>query len=261
MNKKINTALAISVIIIIAVITGAIIWNNAKSEIGTNQVQVEKIVANSKTDAKNDKTPKIGEECNFSANYLYNDEIKENTQGLQCYYYNDVKNATDTTKPRKGVWIYPDERSILYVDYFKYIKNFEKFSNDIISFSYPAESRLDNWWSQDQRISLTMGNPENNPSAVNIEQQEGVFDLDNFLVNIKKNHSKVFFDAQNQSVINSITTDDYRIDAMATTNITNDDVYFVFPRGDKYILVSAQRTGDPYSDFLTEAFLQSIKIK
>lgn len=259
MNRQINTFLAIAVIVIVAsAFGGLILYKEKEQNIASNiqqNVPTEKI-------QKNVSIPKIGEDC--TSHWINGIETEiDNKNSLQCYFYDDVKNATDTTKPRKGVWIYPDEKSMTYVDYFKYIKNFEKFSNDIISFSYPAESRLDNWWSQDKRISLTIGSPEINPRVVNVEQQEDVFNLENFLANIKKNHSKVFYGAQNQSEINSttLTTNDYRIDALTTTNIADDDVYFVFPRGSKYIIVSTQRTGDPYSDFLTEAFLQSIKVK
>lgn len=259
MNKQINTGLAIAVIIIIASAFGGLILHKEKEQGISSNIQQD--VPTGKNQ-KNTSVPKIGEDCTF---YFKNGDETEigNKDSLQCYFFDDVKNATDTTKPRKGVWIYPNEKSMAYVDYFKYIKNFEKFSNGQISFSYPAESRLDNWWSQSKRISLTIGNPEIDPRVVYIEQQEGIFNLDNFLVNIKKNHSKVFFGAQNQAEINSTTstTDDYRVDALATTNNRDDDVYFVFPRGNKYIIASAQRKGDPYSDFLTEAFLQSIKAK
>ncbi|MEI7425463.1 MAG: hypothetical protein WCK16_00860 [Candidatus Moraniibacteriota bacterium] len=123
MNKQINTALAIAVIIIIAGIAGGTIYTNiANNNPATiipviNKTQQNKVISKSSDDIA------IGKSCDARNLKSYNGggEIAA-TKGLQCYMYDDLSDRmlnngkwiypSGKETVRKGVWVYPNHMSI-----------------------------------------------------------------------------------------------------------------------------------------------------
>jgi hypothetical protein len=203
---------------------------------------------NTKPIISTNSKPIIGQLCNNLSN-----KPIENPDGLQCYFYNNFDVNGKEIDPRLGIWIKPDLKPQILLNFTDVQDSWRKFisSDNNVSFLYPSSWKVIPQW--------------NNEDILVSKDEVGVY-IHKKYGNTNDMEEEIKLDTQNHTYIKN----NYDLNGSLGTiiqiapedNLVYEQVEEIFiPKNGYYYKISTTKSGYASSDFLSEYILSTLVLK